>query len=298
MRTHEAHAGEHNDDTAVVGTQPISPEGSVSETTPTKSHLIVTALGSGGKGYKLNVTTTPSEADLTDMAQNFLTPSPSPARPAADFALPSPPRSNGSPPDSPFREDDDDDDDESDLGMPLASVPDISILSCSTTASGEPRLSPVLTRLRIPGMVRLRASDTNGAESAISALALPSALIPSLNGGGNNSGTRLPPPRLDEEDDEDGEEFDLAARPPSGMATPTVPCAQKQEWLAPSLRAQQHQQHHPLANPPETASPARKPDALSPATQQARSLVYCRACKKDPCEVPTATMCGHVFCKG
>lgn len=33
--------------------------------------------------------------------------------------------------------------------------------------------------------------------------------------------------------------------------------------------------------------------ALPTAT---RSPLYCRACGKDPCEEPTATMCGHIFC--
>lgn len=40
---------------------------------------------------------------------------------------------------------------------------------------------------------------------------------------------------------------------------------------------------------------AEMPPANSPSTN-GQSPLYCRVCLRDPCDDPTATMCGHVFC--
>jgi hypothetical protein len=241
---------------------------------------------------------TPSEADLTDMAQSFLTPSPSPARPRPESGFPCGPRS------PPMLGRSASEMSELDLAAasvlgasPLVhhvtAIPEIAVqdaCASSTDPNDEYMLgreapppddaddgditapSRHAPRLLMPQALRLRiASSGTGAPefaAARSLQALPSVAAresrlldeqdpTDAGAGADASGTSTPSATA----------YDLTPRspyPPAPAGTPFAP---------------------PLVNGSSAAAP-RGP-----------SLVYCRICGQDPCSRPTATMCGHVFCK-
>ena len=39
------------------------------------------------------------------------------------------------------------------------------------------------------------------------------------------------------------------------------------------------------------------PPSLTPPAAQKPGPLYCRLCGQDPCDTPTSTMCGHIFCR-
>jgi hypothetical protein len=231
------------------------------------------------------------------MAQSFLTPSPSPARPRPESGFPCGPRS------PPMLGRSASEMSELDLAAaavlgasPLArhvaAIPEIAVQDASilgTDADDEYMLgrgappddaddgditapSRRAPRLLMPQALRLRIASS-GTSAPRLAAARSLQAFPSVDA----RESRL----LDEQDPTDAG----AGADASGTSTPSATAYD----LTPRSPFPPAPAGTPFAPPLVNGSSSPAP--------RGPSLVYCRICGQDPCSRPTATMCGHVFCK-
>jgi hypothetical protein len=260
---------------SVDGQAPLHP----SDITPTKRTPMI--RGSGLYGHH----STPSEADLTDMAQSFMTPSPSPAKPQHEMGLPPFPA-------APYQR------------SPLALQP-----PSRPRAPSDPGVSPM----------RRSGSMMSELDLVTAAFGSPAA-APSIVFGHMRPRDQSPSPmpmvpQISVVDativlEDDG---DLGVFSEQDMGEAGVPRLLMPEILQLRLEAARH---HASAGS-SVSSGTDTPTVVEGITSRSISpfpgyvngapfayppredvpKIHCRACGKDPCDVPTATMCGHIFCK-
>jgi hypothetical protein len=285
-----------------------------SEATPTK-------LTPSTRASRLQAhISTPSEADLTDMVHSFITPSPSPAKPRHDIGLPpfpaayqnsplaqaqtlSPGKASSDPGASPLVNGHVNGNGARAADM-LRSGSEMSELDLATASFGSPAAAPSI----VFGHSRDRSSSPAPSVPEIAILDATidlSALSDDDSDIGVSNGTdsvsvnvpRLLVPeilRLRLEASRDRTRPDSSLSSGSGADTPTAAEVQTPRSNSPFPGSTNGS---PFAYP---TFPSHKGESPVKKARSSSSvgLVFCRACGKDPCEAPTATMCGHVFCKG
>jgi hypothetical protein len=178
-------------------------------------------------------------------------------------------------------------------------------------------------RINVPEILRLRLAAANNRSSSVSSTST-SASIASIVSNGSNGSTGTSASNNTGHGNGNGVRNSLgegnASGTDSGLSTPTMadistprsispfPDSNKGSPFAYPFPAHDGVESSPkktwrngngngasTANGHGVSTSAPSPSAMNHSS--GLSLLHCRACKQDPCEVPTATMCGHVFCK-